>query len=79
MSKRGGRFTQLLVFVDILGTELIYVVVIGRGKVHHKGRRRHFTDAEELQREMERDKRNQEWRVRGVILLSKELTDTKNT
>lgn len=34
----------------------------GRGKVHHKGRRRHFTDAEELKMEMEREKRRQEWR-----------------
>lgn len=34
----------------------------GRGKTHHKGRRRHFTDAEELQMEMEREKRRQEWR-----------------
>lgn len=34
----------------------------GRGKVHHKGRRRHFTDAEELRMEMEREKRKAEWR-----------------
>ncbi|XP_020621268.1 28 kDa heat- and acid-stable phosphoprotein-like isoform X1 [Orbicella faveolata] len=35
---------------------------LSRGKVHHKGRRRHFTDAEELRMEMEREKREQEWR-----------------
>ena len=41
----------------------IFLAVLGRGKVHHKGRRRHFTDAEELKMEMEREKRRQEWRV----------------
>ncbi|XP_068674071.1 28 kDa heat- and acid-stable phosphoprotein-like isoform X1 [Montipora capricornis] len=34
----------------------------GRGKVHHKGKRRHFTDAEELRAEMEKDKREKDWR-----------------
>ncbi|KAM7448467.1 heat- and acid-stable phosphoprotein [Porites harrisoni] len=36
----------------------------GRGKGHHKGRRRHFTDAEELRMEMEKEKRQQDWRER---------------
>ena len=46
----------------------VSLAVLGRGKVHHKGRRRHFTDAEELRMEMEREKRKQEWRVKGSIL-----------
>lgn len=38
----------------------------GRGKVHHKGRRRHFTDAEELQADLEKEKRKQDWREKKV-------------
>lgn len=77
MSKRGGRFTQLLVFVDFWGTELISLGLIGRGKVQHKGRRRHFTDAEELRMEMEREKRKEEWRVKGFILSFMGFTNTE--
>lgn len=51
--------------------------MLGRGKVQHKGRRRHFTDAEELRMEMEKEKRNKEWRVKGFILSSIEFTFTK--
>lgn len=70
MSKRGGRFTQFLVFVDLWATELISLGLLGRGKVQHKGRRRHFTDAEEMRMQMEREKRKEEWRVKGFILTS---------
>lgn len=35
----------------------------GRGKVSHKGRRRHFTDEEDLKQDLEKAKREQEWRV----------------
>ncbi|KXJ21709.1 28 kDa heat- and acid-stable phosphoprotein [Exaiptasia diaphana] len=34
----------------------------GRGKVSHKGRRRHFTDEEDLKHDLEKAKREQEWR-----------------
>lgn len=51
--------------------------MLGRGKVQHKGRRRHFTDAEELRMEMEKEKRNKEWRVKGFSLSSIEFTFTK--
>lgn len=44
------------------------VVYKGRGKGHHKGRRRHFTDAEELRMEMEKEKRQQDWRVKWLYL-----------
>lgn len=40
------------------------VVYTGRGKGHHKGRKRHFTDAEELRMAMEKEKRQQDWRVK---------------
>lgn len=46
------------------------VVYTGRGKGHHKGRRRHFTDAEELRMEMEKEKRQQDWRVKRLYLTS---------
>lgn len=44
----------------------------GRGKVHHKGRRRHFTDADELRAEMERDKRQKDWREKKGELSDEE-------
>ena len=47
------------------------MAVLGRGKVHHKGKRRHFTDAEELRAEMEKDKREKDWRVNyGFVLFN---------
>lgn len=42
-------------------------LVGGRGKVSHKGRRRHFTDEEDLKHDLEKAKREQEWRVSGVL------------
>lgn len=47
------------------------VVFLGRGgrgggygpKKNYKGQRRHFTDAEELKQQQERDKKQQDWRV----------------
>ncbi|EDO40035.1 predicted protein [Nematostella vectensis] len=35
-----------------------------RGKPNHKGRRRHFTDEEDLKMELEKEKRKEEWRER---------------
>ena len=64
MSKRGGRYTHFTYFhLFLVVLNSIFLPVLGRGKVHHKGRRRHFTDAEELKAEMERDRRQQDWRV----------------
>lgn len=47
---------------------------IGRGgrgggygpKKNYKGQRRHFTDADELQQQIERDKKQKDWRVRYI-------------
>ena len=69
MSKRGGRcthFSYFHLFLVVLNS--IFLPVLGRGKVQHKGRRRHFTDAEELKAEMERD-RQQNWRVNEADFL----------
>lgn len=67
MSRRGGRCTQFHPFDRSLGVlNSISLSILGRGKVHHKGRRRHFTDAEELRMEMEREQRKQDWRVNGL-------------
>lgn len=69
MSKRGGRcthFSYFHLFLVVLNS--IFLPVLGRGKVQHKGRRRHFTDAEELKAEMERD-RQKNWRVNEADFL----------
>ena len=47
------------------------MAALGRGKVHHKGRRRHFTDADELRAEMERDKRQKDWRVNYCFMANR--------
>lgn len=57
-------YSSVLVLGELIYFRSFRCLGGGRGKPSHKGRRRHFTDAEELKVQMEREQRQKEWRVR---------------